>query len=541
MAVNVFDANFYRSANADLRNLNDAQASQHLLNFGLNERRTFSPLVDLSVYAASNTDLAAAGLTTNRQLYDHLSNFGVKEGRVLSTVFNGSFYRNANPDLVAAGLNNEQLFDHFRNFGIKEGRASSQSFNVRFYLNNNADLKQAGLNYQQALEHYVNFGRKEGRIASSSGAAPTPTPTPAVGDPLPPTNSTFRSATDLGVLSANRTITDFVGTDDRNDYYRFTLNNNSDVDLTLGALTDSAYVQLIKDYNQNGELNTGDGEVLKEDSGYSSSNADISTSLQAGTYFMRVFTYYTDDNTNYDLRLGVTSKPATTSTDPGSTLSTALNIGALSPNTTTFKDFVGQTDQNDCYRFTLNSNSNLRVTLAALTDDPRVQLINDKNNNGQIDNGDGEVLKEQFGSPSYNADISTALQAGTYFIRVSRYYTDDNTNYELRLAAEAVTTSQNRPNLLNRTLNIDPLTGTPTSDQVAGSTEAVSKDTTVSVIQEFNGNGSATTGTLFSDAFGSSSSDASNIEPLASGTDFTGILASNQLDSTNYSTNLTFV
>lgn len=539
MAVNVFDANFYRSVNSDLRNLNDAQALQHLLNFGLNERRTFSPLVDLSVYAASNTDLAAAGLTTNRQLYDHLSNFGVKEGRGLSTVFNGSFYRNANPDLAAAGLTNEQLFDHFRNLGIREGRASSQTFNVSFYLNNNADLKQAGFNYQQALEHYVNFGRKEGRIASSSGAAPAPTPT--VGDPLPPTNSTLRSATDLGVLSANRTITDFVGTDDRNDYYRFTLNNNSDFSLTLGALTASATVQLIKDYNQNGEINTADGEVLQEDSGYSSSNADISTSLQAGTYFMRVFPYYTDASTNYDLRLGVTSKPATTSTDPGNSLSTALNIGALSANTTTFKDFVGQTDRNDYYRFTLNSNSNLSVTLAALTASANVQLIKDKNNNGQIDNGDGDVLKEDSGYSGANGDISTDLQAGTYFIRVSPYYTDGNTNYELRVAAEPATTAQNRPNLLNRTLNIDPLTGTPTSDEVAGSSEAGSKDTAVSVIQEFNGNGSATTGTLFSDAFGSSSSDTSNIEPLASGTDFAGILASNPLDSTNYSTNLTFV
>jgi uncharacterized protein (DUF2141 family) len=537
MAVNVFDANFYRSVNPDLRNLNDAQASQHLLDFGLNERRTFSPLVDLSVYAASNPDLAAAGLTTNRQLYDHLSNFGVREGRVLSTVFNASFYRNANPDLAAAGLTNEQLFDHFVNFGIKEGRASSETFNVSFYLNNNADLKQAGFNYQQALQHYVNFGRKEGRIASSSGAAPTPTPT--VGDPLPPANSTLSAATDLGVLSANRIITDFVGTDNSIDYYRFTLNNNIDFDLTLGALTDDASVQLIKDYNKNGEVNTADGELLKDNYGYSGRNADISSSLQAGTYFMRVYTG-DNNNTNYELRLGVTAKPATNTTDPGNSLSAALNISSLSANTTTFKDFVGQTDRNDYYRFTLNSNSNLGVSLAALTDDASVQLIKDKNNNGQIDNGDGDILNDNYGYSGRNADISTAVQAGTYFMRV---YTegDNNTNYELRVAAEAVTTSQNRPNLLNRTLNIDPLTGTPTSDQVASSSKAVSQDTTVSVIQDFNGNGSVTTGTLFSDAFGSSSSDASNIEPLAGGTDFTGILASNPLDSTNYSSTLTFV
>ncbi|MEB3825909.1 hypothetical protein, partial [Phormidium sp. CCY1219] len=86
MAVNLFDANFYRAFNPDLAGLDDAQAFQHLLNIGLNEGRVFSPYIDLNLYRSSNPDLATAGLTSNRQLYDHLQNAGVAESRVFSPV-----------------------------------------------------------------------------------------------------------------------------------------------------------------------------------------------------------------------------------------------------------------------------------------------------------------------------------------------------------------------------------------------------------------------------------------------------------------------
>lgn len=168
MAVNLFDANFYRSVNPDLAGLNDAQAYQHLISFGLNEGRTFSLYVDLNTYRVSNTDLAAAGLITNQQLYDHLSISGAAEGRNFSPVFNANVYRALNPDLQAAGLNNEQLLDHFRAFGINEGRQASNSFSVGFYLAANPDLQAAGFNNQQALQHYVFFGIAEGRIAAPS-------------------------------------------------------------------------------------------------------------------------------------------------------------------------------------------------------------------------------------------------------------------------------------------------------------------------------------------------------------------------------------
>ncbi len=463
MAINLFDPGFYRASNPDLASFNDAQAFQHFLEFGANEGRRFSPYLNLNFYRANNPDLAAAGLTTNRQLYDHLSGVGVAEGRNFSPVFNANFYRGANPDLAAAGLNNEQMFDHFRAFGLNEGRQAAANFQAGFYLTSNPDLAAAGFNFQQAVDHYILLGIGEGRIAAPGGGTinppPPPPPPPPTGDPLPPANSTLSFASDLGALNGNLTLTDFVGTDDRNDYYRFTLPNHSNFGITLGALTDSAIVQLYKDYNLNGEVDSGDGEILAGDYGYSGRNANISRALGAGTYFMRVYPENSGDSTTYDLRLSVSPQPGNLPTDPGNRLATALDLGILGNNT--FKDFAGTTDRNDYYRFTLNNNSDLTLTLAALTDGAQLQVIQDKNNNGQIDNADGEILEGDYGYSGRNANISTALAAGTYFMRVFTDNSDDNTTYELRVGVQPRTGPQNQ----NRMPKTDLLTNGGTVNQ----------------------------------------------------------------------------
>ncbi|NJL63143.1 MAG: hypothetical protein HC903_16580 [Methylacidiphilales bacterium] len=130
MPVNLFDANFYRSANSDLRELSDGEALANFQTLGLGENRQFSPFVDLSFYRASNSDL---GGLTNQQLFDHLANNGIAEGRKFSQVFDLNFYRGNNSDL--SGLGNEQLFEHFSNFGLREGRNASEYINADFANN----------------------------------------------------------------------------------------------------------------------------------------------------------------------------------------------------------------------------------------------------------------------------------------------------------------------------------------------------------------------------------------------------------------------
>ena len=173
MAVELFDANFYRAANSDLATAGlttDAQLLSHFQNFGLNEGRAFSPFVDLNFYrsSSSNSDLTAAGLNTNGQLYEHLRNYGVAEGRLFSPFADINFYLAANSDVAQAyGGNREQAFGHLQNYGVAEGRLFSPFFNTNYYLASNPDVARAyGNNPVQALQHFQLKGLNEGRLFS---------------------------------------------------------------------------------------------------------------------------------------------------------------------------------------------------------------------------------------------------------------------------------------------------------------------------------------------------------------------------------------
>lgn len=122
----VFDAGYYAKMNPDLQAAGLVSPEQ-LLNqfrqFGVNEKRSFSPYVDLDFYAAVNPNLAAIGLRNPKQLLDHLITYGINEKRLFSPKVDLNFYAAANPDLRTAGLTTgEQLFDHLINYGEKEGR-----------------------------------------------------------------------------------------------------------------------------------------------------------------------------------------------------------------------------------------------------------------------------------------------------------------------------------------------------------------------------------------------------------------------------------
>ncbi|HBK21837.1 MAG TPA: peptidase S8/S53 subtilisin kexin sedolisin, partial [Planktothrix sp. UBA10369] len=134
-------------------------------------------------------------------------------------------------------------------------------------------------------------------------------------------------------------------------------------------------------------------------------------------------------NSNYDLRLEVASKPATTPSNPGNTLNTALDLGSLSQNIN-FTDFVGKTDPVDIYRFTLNRNSDVELIVGAVNQETKLDLIKDYNNNGQINSGDGDILDYAYGYSSSNGEITQALEVGNYYIQVSN---NAATNYDLRV------------------------------------------------------------------------------------------------------------
>jgi methionine-rich copper-binding protein CopC len=109
--------------------------------------------------------------------------------------------------------------------------------------------------------------------------------------------NTLSAARDLGILSGASTFTDFVGTSDTNDYYRFTLNARSTLALSLTGMTADADVQLFN----------SQGSTIATSTAGGASNEAITQTLEAGTYYVRVYQYSGD--TNYNLYLNQTNAP----------------------------------------------------------------------------------------------------------------------------------------------------------------------------------------------------------------------------------------
>lgn len=273
MAVNLFDANFYRAANVDLASFNNAQALSHFQTYGLNEGRSFSQFVDLNFYRSSNSDLAGF---SNQEAFNHLQNYGVAEGRNFSQFVDLGFYRSNNSDL--SRFNNEQMFEHLRVYGVNEGRQFSVVFNARNYLSdaNNSDLKN--FNNSQGYDHFVLYGSREGRYGGGEFAGNT--------------SSTARNIT---ISSTATTFRDFVGSTDTNDYYRFDLSEASNFNLSLTGLGANADVELVSGLDP---LN-----VLNRSTASSTTPESVSSPLLAGTYYIRVFPGEDAANTSYRLNL----------------------------------------------------------------------------------------------------------------------------------------------------------------------------------------------------------------------------------------------
>jgi hypothetical protein len=429
MVANVFDAAYYRFANPDLAAAGlttDEQLRNHFLNFGANEGRAFSPFINLNYYRISNPDLGLAGITTNRQAFDHLQQYGVDEGRRPSVVFNPTFYRAQNPDLVAAGLvTNEQLYNHYKNFGLNEGRVASEFFNPRFYLEIYPDLKAAGLNFSQALSHFINNGSREGRLGSGF-VAPVTNP-----------GSATSTAYGLGILPSYGLFENFVGPPNPEDYYSFTLDKTSNLNLGLFTYNAPITMRLFADANKNFRIDAG--EELNAVTATGGSPASLTRTLGAGLYYLDVLTGTSSTSLSlpatsvYDLYLNSSPSFTANQPDPGNTPATAVNLDTLT-GIRTVSDFVGSTDREDFYRFVLGANTNFSLNLSGASEPVVANLFADRNNNGAIDAG--ELVNATSVIPGSGV-INQTLAAGVYYVDVVSANPLSNTNYTMSLIPNA--------------------------------------------------------------------------------------------------------
>jgi len=142
----------------------------------------------------------------------------------------------------------------------------------------------------------------------------------------------------------------------------------------------------------------------------------------------------------------------------GNTLATARNIGTLS-TLRVFSDWVGSTDVNDYYGFSLAQASNFNLSLSGLSADADVQLLN----------GSGSVLASSVNGGSTSESIVRSLAIGNYFVRVYPY--SGSTNYTLSLSATPSTAPDNAGNTLATARNIGALSTAQSFSDWVGSAD----------------------------------------------------------------------
>lgn len=232
-------------------------------------------------------------------------------------------------------------------------------------------------------------------------------------------------------------FSDRVNPSEGSDYYQFTLQGRSSVSLYLDDLRADADLDVIQDLNGNLKVDTG--EVINYSCRGGTTAESINTTLDAGTYYIRVYPYG-NATTDYRLTVSPTSLPKAIPSsaailpidNAGNTLNTARNIGMDVANST-YTDWVGQTDNNDYYRFNLSKSSNFQLQVQDLSADADVQLLDDK----------GSVIQV---SQNYNTSdeiITRSLDAGTYYIRVYPY--SGETSYKLNVSAASSNSVTTQP------------------------------------------------------------------------------------------------
>jgi hypothetical protein len=220
--------------------------------------------------------------------------------------------------------------------------------------------------------------------------------------------NTLSNARAITVGSSATNYTDWVGSTDTNDYYRFSLANTSNFNLGLAGLTSDADVELLN----------SSGSVIVDSSNSGTASESISRQLNAGTYYIRVFPY--SGNTNYNLSVSATPLAPVDNAGGNPSTARAITVGST---TTSYTDWVGSTDTNDYYRFSLANTSNFNLGLTGLTSDADVQLLD----------GSGNAIVSSTNDGTASESITRQLNAGTYYIRVFPY--SGNTNYNLSVSA----------------------------------------------------------------------------------------------------------
>lgn len=217
------------------------------------------------------------------------------------------------------------------------------------------------------------------------------------------------------------------------DVYQFTFANDTSLDLQLNSSTFDPFLYLVR------ITATQDGVpayTFSDDNSGIGFNAKISTSIQAGTYWVGVSSASNNKMGNYDLALDYANSNPTSSFQSFQSVygvNVQINPNPTIVGTLSSGDFALNNKHLDLYQFNVTSQTNLRFDLSATAFDtvlvitrllpgaaPEMQ---------EIDSG-LLLQNDNFGSGP-NSRIEQSLPPGTYWIGVTSASTGQTGDYRI--------------------------------------------------------------------------------------------------------------
>jgi hypothetical protein len=216
---------------------------------------------------------------------------------------------------------------------------------------------------------------------------------------------------DLGLLSGRQTIqNDLNAQSDRHDTYRFSLAHSSAFNLALTGLHASAEARLYRNTNRNGSLDTSDPLIATTSRGGSFDEALNYANLNAGSYFVRV-SLEENANTPYKLDLSTSN--------PSDLLPVEFDAGSIM-GSKTLEGSVNNANTTDTYAFNLSADSDLNLSLHALSANADLRLILDRNYNSVLDGTDEIIGTSRNGGTSPEMINLQGLNAGNYLVQINQ-------------------------------------------------------------------------------------------------------------------------
>ncbi len=202
---------------------------------------------------------------------------------------------------------------------------------------------------------------------------------------------------------------------DSADWYKVTTNADGRLRLTMTSGNGKNVWAYLYD-------NDGTTQLAQ---GYTAGSAVVvnKDGLAAGTYYIRVNTYYTGDWAPYTLADSLFVPTQANDTEPNDTKAQALTLPVNSSTTGHTNYYYNLLkDGQDWYKLTTTSDGNININIAS--------------NNGQYvwaylyDNDGITLLGSGYSATSTNYNVD-GLAAGTYYIRINTYYTSEFAPYTL--------------------------------------------------------------------------------------------------------------